>query len=105
MNVIDVTINDREIPAGKVLIAKSKPEGEPFAREHELDSKIGWKNSDLGRPRQVRLVGRVAGWNLAGSMLRWDNGAYGVIWDIDGSRHGRWYKKFEEAVEHFNRIP
>jgi hypothetical protein len=53
MNVIDVTTNDREIPDGKVLLAQRKPEGEPFAQVHELDSKIGWKNSDLGRPRRL----------------------------------------------------
>lgn len=105
MNVIDVTVNDRDIPAGKVLLAQQKPEGEAFAQMHTLDSKIGWKDSDLGRPTEVRLIGRIAGWAIAGSMLRWDNGAYGVIWHSGGSRHGRWYKSFDEAIEHFNRIP
>lgn len=98
MNIIDVTVNDREIPAGKVLLAKTKPDGEPYAQEHTLDSKIGWGNT------QVRLVGKVGGWACAGSMIRWDNGAYGVIWNSDSARHGRWYKSFNEALAHFNRI-
>jgi hypothetical protein len=105
MNVIDVTVNDRDIPAGKVLLARTKPEGETFTQEHVLDRKTGWKDSDFGRPTEVRLVGRIAGWALAGSMLRWDNGAYGVLWNINGSRFGNWYKTFDEAVAHFNRIP
>lgn len=105
VNVIDVKVNDREIPAGKVLLAQSKPEGEPYAQEHTLDSKVGWRDSDFGRPTEVRLVGKVGGWTPAGSLIRWDNGAYGVLWNSDGARHGRWYKSFDDALDHFNRIP
>lgn len=105
MNFIDVTANDREIPPGKVLLAQSMPDGDSFVAEYVMDSKIGWKDSNLGKPTEVRLIARIGGWNLAGSLLRWDNGAYGVIWTSNGSRHGRWYKSFEEAEAHFNRIP
>ena len=53
----------------------------------------------------MKLVARTAGWAIAGSMLRWDNGRYGVYWEMDGARHGSGYTEFEDAEKHFNRIP
>lgn len=100
-NVPDVHALDREIPAGKVLLAEYRDIGANEARPVEtvLDTKAGW-----GRT-QVRLVAVTAGWALAGSMLRWDNGYYAVLWDVDGVRHGRRYRAFDDALAHFNRIP
>jgi hypothetical protein len=53
----------------------------------------------------VKLVARTAGWAIAGSMLRWDNGRFGVYWEMDGARHGSGYIDFVDAEKHFDRIP
>lgn len=100
-NIPDVKVRDREIPVGKVLIAEygTVPKDD-MAQEILLDKRIGWD-----RRIEVKLIARIGGWNLAGSCLRWDNGAYGVIWSIGGSRHGQWYKTFDDAAAHFSRIP
>lgn len=100
-NVPDVHVHDREIPAGKVLVAEYGEIGpdEPMVKEMTLETKTGW-----GR-REVRLVARYAGWAIAGSMLRWDNGCYAVSWEMDGADHGVSYRTFDEALAHFNRIP
>lgn len=100
-NVPDIHIHDKEIPAGKVLIAEYRDIGPSERRPVEtvLDTKTGWGK------RRVRLVAVTAGWAIAGSMLRWDNGYYAVLWDIDGTRHGSRYKAFDDALAHFNRIP
>ena len=100
-NLPDVTIRDRHIPAGKVLLAEygQVSRSEPRVEEETLDKRVCWGRTE------VRLLARLAGWNIAGSMLRWDNGAFGVIWEIDGSRYGSWHKTFDAALEHFNRLP
>ena len=100
-NIPDVTVRDRVIPAGRVLLAEyGTVSRDDFSQEHVLDTRLCWQNN-----RKVRLVARVAGWSIAGSCLRWDNGAFGVLWEVDGSRYGSWYKSFDSALEHFNRLP
>lgn len=101
-NLPDVHALDRDIPAGKVLVAEYCDIGasEPRPVETVLDTKL------MHGKTPVRLVARTAGWAIAGSMLRWDNGCYGVFWeDRGGSRHGSRYRDFDSALEHFNRIP
>lgn len=100
-NIPDVHAFDRDIPAGKVLVAEYRDIGPDERRPIEtvLDTKTGWGRTP------VRLVARTAGWAIAGSMLRWDNGSYAVLWEIDGSRHGSRYRDFDSALQHFNRIP
>lgn len=100
-NIPNVHEHDKDIPVGKVLLAEYGQIGRDELRPVEtiLDTKTGWGRTP------VRLVAITAGWAIAGSMLRWDNGCYAVLWDIDGSRHGRRYKTFDEALAHFKRIP
>lgn len=100
--MIDVHALDRDIPAGKVLLAEyGRIDGAaPRPVETILATRKAWE----GR-RTIRLVARTAGWALAGSMLRWDNGCFGVFWDIDGNRHGQRHKTLPEAEAHFSRLP
>jgi hypothetical protein len=100
MDIPNVNARDRIIPAGKVLLTEGKVPREDMAQETTLATRMAWEAR-----REVRLVARVAGWVPAGSTLRWDNGAFGVLWEIDGSRHGRWHKTYEEARAHFDRLP
>lgn len=100
-NIPDVHTLDREIPDGKVLVAEYSHIGEDDIRPVEtvLDEKLGWGRTP------VKLVARTAGWAIAGSMMRWDNGRYGVYWEMDGARHGSGYADFADAHKHFHRIP
>lgn len=100
-NVPDVHALDRVIPPGKVLLAEYgdiSPD-DPRPVETVLDTKLGW-----GRT-QVRLVAITAGWAIAGSVLRWDNGCFAVRYEFDGALHGCRYATFDEALARFNRIP
>ncbi|CAM5290653.1 hypothetical protein ATER59S_00532 [Aquamicrobium terrae] len=100
-NIPDVHVLDRAIPPGKVLLAEygDISADEPRPVETVLDTKLGW-----GRTT-VKLVAVTAGWAIAGSMLRWDNGCFAVRYEIDGAIHGSRYAAFDQALEHFNRIP
>lgn len=100
-NIPDVHVLDRAIPPGKVLLAEygDISADEPRPAETVLDTKLGW-----GRTT-VRLVAVTAGWAIAGSVLRWDNGCFAVRYEIDGALHGSRYATFDQAAEHFNRIP
>lgn len=99
-NIPDVHVHDREIPPGKVLIADRLPADARRARREILDVKTGW-----GTVR-VELVATHAGWAIAGSAMRWDNGTYGVRWENrDGCSFGARYRTFPEALAHFQRIP
>lgn len=100
-NLPDPHVLDRVIPPGKVLLAEygDISADDPRPEETILDTKIGWGRTP------VRLVSITAGWAIAGSMLRWDNGCYAVLYEIDGARHGSRYASFDPAVAHFNRIP
>lgn len=98
---IDVHANDREIPAGKVLLAEpgalsaDEPRAIPFpiasAEHHEFPGRI------------IELVGIPAGWAPAGSIMRWFNGCYAVRFKIDGSRHSRRFRDHASARELFNK--
>lgn len=101
-NIPDAHEFDIDIPAGKVLLAEcgQLTANDRRAKKHTLDTKTGW-----GRAT-VKLIAATAGFTVAGSMMRWDNGYFGVVWeDSNGSTHGRHYRTFEEAINHFNRIP
>ena len=100
-NIPDVHALDRVIPPGKVLLAEygDISADEPRPKETVLDSKLGW-----GRTT-VKLAAVTAGWAIAGSMLRWDNGCFAVRYEIDGVLHGSRYADFDQALEHFDRIP
>lgn len=100
-NIPNVHEHDKEIPAGKVLVAEYGQIGRDERRPEKtvLDTKTGW-----GRTK-IELIAVTAGWAIAGSMLRWDNGYYAVRWESGGATHGSRYKAFDDAVAHFNRIP
>jgi hypothetical protein len=98
-NVPPVNEHDRDIPPGKVLKAERLDPADRRAKSEVLDVKTGW-----GRTR-VELTANHAGWACAGSVMRWDNGSYGVRWESGGATHGRRYRTFGEALDHFNRIP
>lgn len=101
MNIPNVFEFDIEIPAGKVALKEPRQmtENDRRVKMEKLDTGKAWGNVS------VNLFARYAGWNIAGSMMRWDNGAFGVIWEAnDGSQHGRWYKSFDEAISFFNKI-
>ena len=97
----DVTAGNREIPAGKVLIAEYGQVGpdEPRARKIVIDARKAWGGTT------IELCAWTPGWALAGSMLRWDNGCYGIAYEVDGTSHSRRFKTFEEARELFSRLP
>lgn len=100
-NIPDVHAGDREIPAGKVLIwDKRLPDDAPRAIPAVLDTRTAWE----GR-RKVDLVACPAGWACAGSVMRWDNGWYGIRYWIDGSIHGRRFREFSDALAAFNALP
>lgn len=99
----DVHAHDIEIPAGKVRLAEAGALSSEDRRPERsiLDRRSGWSGQT-----EVRLVAATAGWVCAGSMMRWDNGYFSVEWDApDGSRHGRRYRDYEPAADHFARIP
>jgi hypothetical protein len=102
MNVPNINEFDIEIPAGKVALKECRAMTAKDRRVSytTLDIKRGWNTVT------VELKARFAGWNIAGSMMRWDNGAFGVVWEAnDGTRHGSWFKTFEDALNKFNKIP
>jgi len=100
-NIPDVHALDRTIPPGKVLLAEygEIPADDPRPVETVLDRKVGWGRTP------VRLVAITAGWAVAGSMLRWENGCFAVLYEIDGARHGSRFASFEPALDRFRRIP
>jgi len=100
-NLPDVHALDRVIPPGKVLLAEygDISADDPRAIETVLDVKVGWGRTP------VRLVAITAGWAIAGSVLRWDNGCFAVYYEIDRAQHGSRYADFDDALAHFNRIP
>jgi hypothetical protein len=99
-NIPDVHANDRAIPAGKVLVAEYTqiPHDAPRAVPILLDK----APSRQFPKRMLRLEAVPAGWAIAGSMLRWDNGRYSVSFDLDGARHGRSFLNFDDALALFN---
>ncbi len=98
-NLPDVHANDRDIPAGKVMLAEYGRQDGPMPVRTVLDRKLGWGK------REVTLEAVTAGWACAGSVMRWDNGHFAVSWHVDGSTHGSRYRNIEDAQKHFERIP
>lgn len=100
-DIPDVTANNREIPAGKELICEAGklPADDPRARPVVIDKRTAW-----GRTL-VELVACPAGWACAGSMMRWDNGWFGVRYEAFGNNYSNRFRSLEEAVERFNKLP
>lgn len=98
-NLPDIHALDRDIPPSKVLLAEyGTTTGQPRPDATILDTKV------CGR-RRIRLEAVTAGWAIAGSVLRWDNGYFAVRWDErDGTTHGRRFRELADAVKHFNRL-
>ena len=100
----DIHAKDRFIPPGMVLTAHALPAGETFARPGVLATRDAWAST--GRATAVGLVECEAGWALAGSCLRWDNGWYGIRYELrDGTGHSRRFKTLDEARAVFDRLP
>lgn len=98
--MIDVHALDREIPPGAVLVCEYGriPPGESMVTRTVVAQKIH-------RRRLKRLEARTAGWTIAGSCLRWDNGRWAVVWDeSDGTRHGRSWRTEVEARKHWDGL-
>lgn len=96
-NIPDVHALDREIPPGKVLLAQPGSDPKPMADRTVLDRFV------RGDGIEVRLEAVTAGWAVAGSTMRWDNGYFGVFWMIDGNRHGQRFERFDEAADFFRK--
>lgn len=98
----NVHAGDIHIPAGKVQL------GIPGAiKDCDLATRTVLETRQLlfcGGTRQVMLEAVCAGWAVAGSALRWDNGYYGVRWMLDGASHGRRYSDYADAKAHFDRL-
>lgn len=104
--MLNIHANDRTIPAGKVLLCDPRelPEGASRPERTVLDTRTAWSGNRT--PTAVELVAVTAGWACAGSVLRWDNGHYAVLWTLrDGSQHGRRYRNLQDARDHFDRLP
>lgn len=98
-NLPDVTENNRDIPRGKVAIEKSPPADEPRAIPIVLDSRRAWGGT------KVELIATPAGWACAGSVIRWDNGSYGIRYEHYGQRHRRAFRTADEALDLFKKLP
>lgn len=101
-NLPDVHHRDRDIPPGKVLLAEygEITDDDPRPEVTVLDER--WCKT---LRTQVRLIAATAGWAIAGSVLRWDNGYFAIRYTFDGAIHGRRFKTFEEALAAFNKLP
>lgn len=97
MTIPDVHTNDRAIPAGKVLLCNTPPAGDPRATPETLAR----GRCPIGR--EIRLEAIPAGWACAGSMMRWDNGAFRVAFENNGATHGRRFADYTDARALFDR--
>lgn len=97
--MMDVHANDKDIPAGKVLLCEYRdlPPDAPRAIPVVLETGLG----KFGR--HVSLEAIPAGWALAGAVSRWDNGCFRVSTVIDNAIHGRRFKTLDEAREIFTK--
>ncbi|MCW2240746.1 hypothetical protein [Azospirillum canadense] len=86
----------RDIPAGKVLLCEYRD-----ARREDMAivETLASKHSDQPAIRStVTLLWSSPGWEIAGSMLRWTNGYYGVRFTAnDGAIHGRRFQSEDAA--------
>jgi len=51
--------------------------------------------------REYKLIHRTAGFQCAGSCARFDDEAWGVLFEFDGAEHGRYFKTEADARELF----
>jgi len=82
----------REIPAGKILLADY---GTYDKSECSIRTNLatGTKNG-----RECTLYRNSPGFERAGSVARWTNGAYGVQFWMDNSTHGRMFSLTDEGL-------
>jgi hypothetical protein len=52
--------------------------------------------------KEYFLKHKTAGYEPSGSMARWTNEAWGVIFYVDGCPNGQWFKTEHEALNLFN---
>lgn len=93
--------HDRSIPSGKVLLRECGDMGADDLRPvsvllRSAPSKVS------GRRVELRAVS--AGWQVAGSMMRWDNGHVSVTTEIDGATHGKRFLSYSRALAEFRRV-
>ena len=99
----DVTQGNKDMPAGKCLLCECGELEKDAPRA--LWDVIDTSRLTIDKSVQTSLVARLPGWSIAGSVMRWDNGAYGAITHhLNGTRSGQWFKKFEQAKERFLAI-
>lgn len=70
---------------------------------------FGAKTTLAAVPRRngtMRLIHRTAGYQIAGSMARFDAEAWGSIYECrtDGTTHGQWFRTEAEARARFDAI-
>ncbi len=52
----------------------------------------------------VRLVSRTAGYEPAGSLARWTDGGFSVLFDMGGAQHGNSYRDEAKARARFAEL-
>lgn len=95
----DIHALDKDIPAGKVLLAEYDQITDSDPRP--VRTLLGSKINRFGK--ELRLESVTAGWAIAGSCMRWDNGHYSVNFDDNGTFHGSRFKDLDSALARFNR--
>lgn len=83
------------VPAGKVMLA------EYGGYDPALDAEVTLVDKAVGAMHgfpAVRLVHSTQGFEPAGSMVRWTEAKWSVLWDArDGGIHGRGFREADEA--------
>jgi hypothetical protein len=98
-SIPDVHAFNREIPAGKVLLADRLSAEDRRRKDEVLETKIARTGHTM------TLQARHAGWACAGSMMRWDNGNFAVAYECrDGTTGSRAFHSYEEAKAAFDKI-
>jgi hypothetical protein len=95
----------RDIPAGKILITEG-PSGDQASIREVIKSAYC---EHVAIRAKVRLVWSSPGFEPAGSVARWTNGFWAVLWeDRSGSTQGRRYEATDEgeaeARAHYDRL-
>jgi len=83
-------------------ITNQPPAGAPYAKEQLLRQELA-RTHEGGKVTCYRLVFISEGYACAGSMMRWDNACYAVLFEMDHATHGRRFKTLAEAQEMFDR--
>ena len=94
----------REIPAGKILLAEYRELND----SNRAVVTILDKGPADGKYNMLVLYASTPGFEPAGSVARWTNGAYGVRYYYNGAFYGQRYKPDEVGLEkaraHFDRM-